>query len=85
MIVLHWLSWFIVEKKKVPFNDQQEAIGPVDCVNSAGVPVRAMTKDDMDRIANDSQWQLFICRKPDLTESSFMADMDLSLHSTFPH
>ena len=40
-------------KEKVPFNDQQEAIGPVDCVNSAGVPVRAMTKDDMDRIAND--------------------------------
>lgn len=40
-------------KEKVPFNDQQEAIGPVACTNSAGVPVRAMTKDDMDRIAND--------------------------------
>lgn len=40
-------------KEKVPFNDQQEAIGPVACVNSAGFPVRAMNKDDMDRIAND--------------------------------
>ena len=40
-------------KEKVPFNDQQEAIGPVACTNSAGVPVRAMTKDDMDRITND--------------------------------
>ena len=40
-------------KEKVPFNEEQEAIGPVDCLNSAGVPVRAMTKQDMDRIAND--------------------------------
>ncbi|SDB23989.1 NAD(P)/FAD-dependent oxidoreductase [Eubacterium oxidoreducens] len=40
-------------KEKVPFNDEQEAIGPVETVNSAGVPVRAMTKEDMDRIAND--------------------------------
>lgn len=40
-------------KEKVPFNDQQEAVGPVETVNLAGVHVRAMTKDDMDRIAND--------------------------------
>lgn len=72
-------------KEKVPFNDQQEAIGPVDCVNSAGVPVRAMTRMIWIVLQMISQWQLFICRKPDLTESSFMADMDLSLHSTFPH
>ena len=40
-------------KEKVPFTPEQEAIGPVETVNSAGVPVRAMTKADMDRIAND--------------------------------
>lgn len=40
-------------KEKVPFGPDQEAIGPVECVNSAGVHVRAMNKDDMDRIAND--------------------------------
>ena len=40
-------------KEKVPFTPEQEAIGPVECVNSAGVHVRAMNKDDMDRIAND--------------------------------
>ncbi|MCD8111027.1 MAG: NAD(P)/FAD-dependent oxidoreductase [Clostridiales bacterium] len=40
-------------KEKVPFTDEQETIGPVETVNSAGVPVRAMTKDDMDRIAHD--------------------------------
>lgn len=40
-------------KEKFPFNEEQEAIGPVECVNSAGVKVRAMTKDDMDRIADD--------------------------------
>ncbi len=38
---------------KVPFDETQEAIGPVAGVNSAGFPVRAMTKEDMDRIAND--------------------------------
>ncbi|MEI3339434.1 MAG: FAD-dependent oxidoreductase [Eubacterium sp.] len=40
-------------KEKVPFSPEEEAIGPVETVNSAGVHVRAMTKDDMDRIAND--------------------------------
>ncbi|MCD7980887.1 MAG: NAD(P)/FAD-dependent oxidoreductase [Clostridiales bacterium] len=40
-------------KEKVPFNDEQETIGPVETVNSAGFPVRAMTKADMDRIAQD--------------------------------
>ena len=40
-------------QEKVPFTPDQEAIGPVETVNLAGVKVRAMTKDDMDRIAND--------------------------------
>ena len=40
-------------KEKVPFRPEEEAIGPVECVNYAGVKVRPMTKDDMDRIAND--------------------------------
>ena len=40
-------------KEKVPFSPEEEAIGPVESVNLAGVKVRAMNKDDMDRIAND--------------------------------
>lgn len=40
-------------QEKVPFTPEQEAIGPVETVNLAGVKVRAMTKEDMDRIAND--------------------------------
>lgn len=40
-------------KEKVPFTPEQEAIGPVACKNSAGVDVRPMNKDDMDRIAHD--------------------------------
>lgn len=40
-------------KEKVPFTPEQEAIGPVESVNYAGVHVRPMTKEDMDRIAND--------------------------------
>lgn len=39
--------------EKVPFNDKQEAIGPIDEVRPNGVPVRAMTKEDMDRVAQD--------------------------------
>ena len=72
--------------EKVPFNDQQEAIEsgrPRKLRRCSGfVQRRRMTWIVLQMI---SQWQLFICRKPDLTESSFMADMDLSLHSTFPH
>ena len=40
-------------KEKVPFGPEQECIGPVETVNIAGVKARPMTKDDMDRIAND--------------------------------
>lgn len=40
-------------KEKVPFGPEQEAVGPVETVNLAGVSVRAMDKNDMDRIAND--------------------------------
>ena len=40
-------------KEKVPFAPDQEAIGPVESVNLAGVKVRAMNTDDMERIAND--------------------------------
>lgn len=39
--------------EKVPFNEKQEAIGPCEAVNLAGVKARAMNKDDMDRIAHD--------------------------------
>lgn len=40
-------------KEKVPFGPDEEAIGPVECTNYAGIKVRAMDKDDMDRIASD--------------------------------
>lgn len=40
-------------KEKVPFGPGEECIGPVETVNIAGVKARPMTKDDMDRIAND--------------------------------
>ena len=40
-------------KEMVPFEPDQEAIGPVETVNYAGVHVRAMNEDDMARIAND--------------------------------
>lgn len=39
--------------EKMPFDDTQEAIGPNDEVRPNGVPVRAMTPDDMERVAND--------------------------------
>ena len=39
--------------EKVPFDETQEAIGPNDEVRPNGVKVRAMTRDDMDRIAGD--------------------------------
>lgn len=39
--------------EKMPFGPDQEAIGPNDEVRPNGVPVRAMTKADMDRIAQD--------------------------------
>lgn len=40
-------------KEKVPFGPNEDCIGPVESVNIAGVKARAMTKEDMDRIAND--------------------------------
>ena len=40
-------------KEKVPFGPGEEAIGPVECTNLAGVHVRAMNEDDMARIAKD--------------------------------
>ena len=40
-------------KEKVPFGPNEDCIGPVETVNIAGVKSRAMTKDDMDRIAKD--------------------------------
>ena len=45
--------------EKMPFDETQEAIGPNDEVRPSGVHVRAMTKDDMDRITND----FVICSK----------------------
>ena len=39
--------------EKMPFDETQEAIGPNDEVRPNGVKVRAMTRDDMDRIAAD--------------------------------
>lgn len=39
--------------EKVPFSDKEEAIGPIDEIRPNGVPVRAMTKEDMDRVAQD--------------------------------
>ena len=40
-------------KEKVPFGPNEDCIGSVESVNIAGVKARAMTKEDMDRIAND--------------------------------
>ncbi|MFR8316876.1 MAG: FAD-dependent oxidoreductase [Catenibacillus sp.] len=40
-------------QEKVPFGPDEEAIGPCETLNLAGVKVRPMTKDDMDRIAAD--------------------------------
>lgn len=39
--------------EKVPFSEKEEAIGPIDEVRPNGVPVRAMTKEDMDKVAED--------------------------------
>ena len=39
--------------EKMPFNEQQEAVGPNDEVRPNGVHVRAMTEADMDRITGD--------------------------------
>ena len=39
--------------EKMPFDETQEAIGPVDEVRPSGVKVRAMTPEDMDRVAGD--------------------------------
>ncbi len=39
--------------EKMPFGPHQEAIGPNDEVRPNGVHVRAMTEEDMERIAND--------------------------------
>ena len=39
--------------EKMPFGPDQEAIGPNDEVRPNGVPVRAMTREDMDRITQD--------------------------------
>ena len=40
-------------KEKVPFGPGQEAIGPIETTNLAGVKVRPMNEDDMARIARD--------------------------------
>ena len=40
-------------REKVPFSPEQEVIGPCATTNYAGFTARPMTKDDMDRIAND--------------------------------
>ncbi len=40
-------------REKVPFGPGQEAIGPCESVNYAGIKCRAMNEDDMARIAND--------------------------------
>lgn len=39
--------------EKVPFNQNEEAIGPIDELKENGVKVRAMTLDDMNRITSD--------------------------------
>ena len=39
--------------EKMPFDEHQEAIGPNDEVRPNGVHVRAMTEDDMARVASD--------------------------------
>ena len=39
--------------EKMPFDETQEAIGPMDEVKPSGVHVRAMSRDDMDRITKD--------------------------------
>lgn len=39
--------------EKVPFTPDQEVIGPCDTTNLAGIKARAMTKEDMDRVANE--------------------------------
>ena len=40
-------------REKVPFSPDQEVLGPCATTNYAGFTARPMTKDDMDRIAND--------------------------------
>lgn len=40
-------------KEKIPFGPNEEAIGPVETTNIAGVKVRPMTEADMDRIVQD--------------------------------
>ena len=40
-------------KEKIPFGPGEEAVGPVETVNLAGVKVRPMTEADMARIAHD--------------------------------
>lgn len=39
--------------EKIPFNETQEAVGPIDEIRPNGVPVRAITKSDMNRITSD--------------------------------
>lgn len=39
--------------EKVPFDETQEAIGPIDEVRPNGVSVRAMTKEAMDKVVED--------------------------------
>ncbi len=40
-------------REKVPFGPGEEAIGPSETTNLAGIKVRAMNEDDMQRVAND--------------------------------
>lgn len=39
--------------EKVPFNENEEVIGPIDEIRPNGVKVRAMTKEDMDKVSAD--------------------------------
>lgn len=39
--------------EKVPFNSNEESIGPVDEIRPNGTKVRAMTKEDMNRVTED--------------------------------
>ncbi len=40
-------------QEKVPFGPGEEAIGPCETINLAGIKVREMNENDMERVAND--------------------------------
>ena len=68
MTVSHWLSWFTAEKKKFrsTISRKQSDRWPVQTLPE--FQVRAMTKDDMDRIANDFAVAATYMQKAGLTE-----------------